>query len=278
MSSNLTLSATSMKLRARLPIRRLSGSAVLAIIAIALLYPLIDAVVGSFLESGTGRPTLSYWSQLWSTLPVARDMAVSAALSVSVVALVLLIAVPCGYALAKLRFRGAGTVTVALVGCMMIPIESILIPEYINFAKIGLVGTIEAPILVYVGMGCPFAIFMMTSYFRNLPDSIIESALVDGAGQLRAMVKIVLPLAKPALAIVAVLQFLNVWNDLLIALLFLPQQVRTIGVGLATLGGLHAANTQVLVAGSVLSAIPPMIVYLLFQRHLISGLTVGAEK
>ena len=278
MSSNLAASAGMFKRRVERPVRRLSGSFILVVIAVALLYPLLDALVGSFFQSGTGRPTLSYWSQLWSTLPIARDMGVSAGLSIAVVLLVLVLAVPCGYALSKLRFRGAGAVTIGLVGCMMIPIESILIPEYINFVKIGMVGTIEAPVLVYVGMGCPFAIFMLASYFKNLPDSIIESALVDGAGHLRAMVRIVLPLAKPALAIVAVLQFLNVWNDLLIALLFLPQQVRTIGVGLATLGGLRAANTQVLVAGSVLSAIPPMIVYLLFQRYLISGLTVGAEK
>jgi multiple sugar transport system permease protein len=87
-----------------------------------------------------------------------------------------------------------------------------------------------------------------------------------------------LPLAKPALAVIAVLQFLGVWNDLLTALLFLPQQVRTIAVGLATVQALHVSDTQILVAGSMLSAIPPVLVYLAFQRHLIAGLTMGAEK
>ena len=87
-----------------------------------------------------------------------------------------------------------------------------------------------------------------------------------------------LPLARPALAIVAVMQFLGVWNDLLTALLFMPQQVQTIGVGLASLPGTHIANTNAMVAGSVLSAIPPVLVYLLFQRYLIEGLSAGAVK
>jgi multiple sugar transport system permease protein len=262
--------------RARL--RSFGPSAVLLVIGAALLYPVIDAVVGSFLIQGTGTPTLEYWSQVWQTLPVLGDMGVSAGLSIVVVCGVLLLATPCGYAFAKLRFRGSGVAFVVGVACMMIPTESILIPEYINFVRLGLVGTIGGTALVYVGMGIPFAVFLTASYFKRLPDSLLEAALVDGAGHLRVFFRVMLPLARPALAIVAVLQFLGVWNDLLTALLFLPQQVRTISVGLASLQGTHVANTNAMVAGSILSAVPPVLVYLLFQRYLISGLTMGADK
>jgi multiple sugar transport system permease protein len=258
--------------------RRIGPSVVLLVIGIVLLYPVIDAAVGTFLTQGTGQPTLQYWSQIFHAIPVLKDMGVSALLAIVVVAVVLLIATPCGYALAKLRFRGSGVVFVVAVACMMIPIESILIPEYINFVRLGLVGTLWGTALVYVGMGIPFAVFLTTNYFRNLPDSLIEAALVDGAGNVRGFFQVMLPLARPALAIVAVMQFLGVWNDLLTALLFMPQTVQTIGVGLADLPGTHVANTNALVAGSVLSAIPPVLVYLLFQRYLISGLTLGAEK
>jgi multiple sugar transport system permease protein len=258
--------------------RRIGPSVVLLVIGIVLLYPVIDAAVGTFLTQGTGQPTLQYWSQIFHAIPVLKDMGVSALLAVVVVAVVLVIATPCGYALAKLRFRGSGVVFVLAVACMMIPIESILIPEYINFVRLGLVGTLWGTALVYVGMGIPFAVFLTTNYFRNLPDSLIEAALVDGAGNVRGFFRVMLPLARPALAIVAVMQFLGVWNDLLTALLFMPQTVQTIGVGLADLPGTHVANTNALVAGSVLSAIPPVLVYLLFQRYLISGLTLGAEK
>jgi multiple sugar transport system permease protein len=263
---------------ARARLRTFGPSAVLLVIGAALIYPVIDAVVGSFLTQGTGTPTLEYWSQVWQALPVLGDMGVSLALSVIVVLGVLVIATPCGYALAKLRFRGAGVVATVAVGCMMIPTESILIPEYINFVRLGLVGTILGTVLVYVGMGIPFAVFLTASYFRRLPDSLMEAALVDGAGHLRVFLRVMVPLARPALAIVAVLQFLGVWNDLLTALLFLPQQVRTISVGLASLQGTHVANTNAMIAGSILSAIPPVLIYLLFQRHLISGLTMGADK
>jgi ABC-type glycerol-3-phosphate transport system permease component len=263
---------------ARARLRRLGPSAVLLVIGAALLYPVIDAAVSTFLTQGTGQPTLQYWSQVFRAFPVLGDMGVSAAMSAAVVCAVLLIAAPCGYALAKLRFRGSGVVFVLAVACMMIPTESILIPEYINFARLGLVGTLWGTALVYVGMGIPFGVFLTANYFRQLPDSLLEAALVDGAGNLQAFWRVMLPLARPALAIVAVMQFLGVWNDLLIALLFMPQQVQTVGVGLASLPGTHVANTNAMVAGSVLSAVPPVLVYLIFQRHLIGGLTMGAEK
>jgi ABC-type glycerol-3-phosphate transport system permease component len=263
---------------ARARLRRLGPSVVLLVIGVVLLYPVIDAVVGTFLTQGTGRPTLQYWSQVFHAIPVFGDMGVSAALSIVVVCGVLLIATPCGYALAKLRFRGSGVVFVVAVACMMIPTESILIPEYINFVRLGLVGTLWGTAAVYAGMGIPFGVFLTTNYFRQISDSLIEASLVDGAGNVQAFWRVMLPLARPALAIVAVMQFLGVWNDLLTALLFMPQQVRTIGVGLASLQGTHIANTNAMVAGSVLSAIPPVLVYLIFQRQLIGGLTMGAEK
>lgn len=263
---------------ARARLRRLGPSVVLLVIGVALLYPVIDAAVGTFLTQGTGQPTLQYWSQVFHAIPVLGDMGVSAVLSIVVVCGVILIATPCGYALAKLRFRGSGVVFVVAVACMMIPTESILIPEYINFVRLGMVGTLWGTAAIYVGMGIPFGVFLTTNYFRQIPDSLIEAALVDGAGNLQAFWRVMLPLARPALAIVAVMQFLGVWNDLLTALLFMPQQMQTIGVGLASLPGTHIANTNAMVAGSVLSAIPPVLVYLIFQRHLIGGLTMGAEK
>lgn len=263
---------------ARARVRRLTPSIVLLVIGIALLYPVIDAAVGTFLTQGTGQPTLQYWSQVFNTIPVLGDMGVSLGMAIAVVCGVVLIATPCGYALAKLRFRGSGVVFVLAVACMMIPTESILIPEYINFVRLGMVGTLYGTALVYIGMGIPFGVFLTTNYFRQIPDSLIDAALVDGAGNVQAFLRVMLPLARPALAIVAVMQFLGVWNDLLTALLFMPQQTQTIGVGLASLPGTHLANTNAMVAGSVLSAVPPVLVYLIFQRYLISGLTMGAEK
>ena len=244
----------------------------------SLLYPLVDVVIASFRAQGTGPFTLEYWRAVFRDVPVWHQLAMSALVTACSVAGVLLVSVPAGYAYAKLHFPGARVVFGVTVACMMIPVESIVIPEYSNLAKVGLVGSVLGTVLVFVGLGIPLSVFLMASYFKSLPDALVESGLVDGAGHVRIFRSVMLPLAIPAIVTIGVLQFLAVWNDLLIALLFLPIQSQTIAVGLASLQGNHILNTYVLVAGSVLSAIPPMIVYMLFQRHLVAGLTIGVHR
>lgn len=256
----------------------LAATTTLAVIGIALLYPLVDVVLASFRAQGTGPFTLEYWRAVFHEVPVWHQLGMSALVTACAVAGVLLVSVPAGYAYAKLHFRGAKIVFGITVACMMVPVESIVIPEYLNLAKVGLVGSVLGTVLVFVGLGTPLSVFLMASYFKSLPDALVESGLVDGAGHVRIFVSVMLPLALPAMVTVGVLQFLAVWNDLLIALLFLPIQSQTIAVGLASLQGNHILNTYVLVAGSVLSAIPPMIIYMLFQRHLVAGLTTGVHR
>ncbi len=266
------------KTSARRSPRHLAASITLFVIGVALIYPLIDVIIASFRLQGTGQFTLQYWRAVFHQIPVWRELGMSALVTGTSVAGVLVVSVPAGYAYAKLSFRGARVIFGITVACMMIPVESMIIPEYSNLAKVGLVGSVLGTVLVFVGLGIPLSVFLMASYFKSLPDALLESGLVDGAGHLRIFLSIMLPLALPAIVTIGVLEFLAVWNDLLIALLFLPIQSHTIAVGLAALQGNHILNTYVLVAGSVLSAIPPMIVYMLFQRHLVAGLTMGVHR
>lgn len=266
------------KTTARRSPRHLAASITLFVIGVALIYPLIDVIIASFRLQGTGQFTLQYWRAVFHQIPVWRELGMSALVTGTSVAGVLVVSVPAGYAYAKLSFRGARVIFGITVACMMIPVESMIIPEYSNLAKVGLVGSVLGTVLVFVGLGIPLSVFLMASYFKSLPDALLESGLVDGAGHLRIFLSIMLPLALPAIVTIGVLEFLAVWNDLLIALLFLPIQSHTIAVGLAALQGNHILNTYVLVAGSVLSAIPPMIVYMLFQRHLVAGLTMGVHR
>ena len=266
------------KTMARRSPRHLAASITLCVIGVALIYPLIDVIIASFRLQGTGQFTLQYWRAVFHQIPVWRELGMSALVTGASVAGVLVVSVPAGYAYAKLSFRGARAIFGITVACMMIPVESMIIPEYSNLAKVGLVGSVLGTVLVFVGLGIPLSVFLMASYFKSLPDALLESGLVDGAGHLRIFLSIMLPLALPAIVTIGVLEFLAVWNDLLIALLFLPIQSHTIAVGLAALQGNHILNTYVLVAGSVLSAIPPMIVYMLFQRKLVAGLTMGVNR
>jgi ABC-type glycerol-3-phosphate transport system permease component len=120
---------------------------------------------------------------------------------------------------------------------------------------------------------------MLTTYFRRLPEEVIEAALIDGLGYFKIFFRIMLPLAVPAIAAVVVLQFIQIWNDLLVGLLFLQTpQLRPITVGLATVAAQHTLDVPVLMAGSLASAMPEILVFLVFQRYLIAGLTMGMSK
>jgi len=132
---------------------------------------------------------------------------------------------------------------------------------------------------MYAALGTPFGTFLMTSYFRGIPDEIIEASIVDGLSYRQVFRRIALPLAFPAIATVVVLQFIQIWCDLLVGLLFLQDPLkRTITVGLGALSAGRTTDIPVLLAGSLVSALPAILVYLIFQRQLVAGLTAGIGK
>jgi ABC-type glycerol-3-phosphate transport system permease component len=203
----------------------------------------------------------------------------STIVTVSAVALIVLVSTMAGFAFAKLRFPLSPLLFVGILAGMMIPVQSIIIPEYVNIANVGLINQFPGPILVYAVLGIPFATFLMTTYFRGIPNEIIEASLVDGATYGQIYRTIMMPLAIPAVVTVAVLQFIQIWGDLLIGLLFLQYpEVRTITVGIATLQSSRTIPVTLIMAGSILSLLPAVIIYLFFQRQLIAGLTMGMGK
>ena len=137
---------------------------------------------------------------------------------------------------AVLRFRWSQVVFLCVIAGMMIPMPSIIVPEFVNLARIGWINHYYGAIVVYAALGAPFATFLMTTYFRRVPEEVLEAALIDGLGYGRIFFQIMLPLALPAMATIAVLQFIYIWDDLLVGLLFLQTpEVRPITVGLATI-------------------------------------------
>ncbi|MCY0900294.1 MAG: carbohydrate ABC transporter permease [Firmicutes bacterium] len=256
---------------------------VLCLVAVIMLYPfyyMLHAAFQSFQQFELGRGfSFTSWAQLFSVLPVFRELVNSSIVTLGTVAIILAVSTCGGYSLSKLRFRGSSVVFVGIVATMMVPLQSIIIPEYVNLSRVGLIGHFIGAVLVYSALGSPFATFLMTTYFRGVPDELLEAAVVDGLSYANIFLRIMVPMAIPALFTVAVLQFIQVWDDLLVAMLFLPNpDVRTITVGLATLQAQRIVNIPVLMAGSFISALPAVIVYLIFQRSLINGLTMGMGK
>jgi ABC-type glycerol-3-phosphate transport system permease component len=248
-----------------------------------MLYPFGFMVYNSLKSesqylNGSGFSTAS-WSALFSYLPVGRELLNSALVCVVAIFIILALSSSAGFAFAKLHFRGQGAVFVAVIGCMMVPLQSIIIPEYVNLAHLHLVNTYEGAILVYAALGTPFATFLMMTFFRGLPDELVEAAVCDGLGYGSTFWRVALPMAKPALATVAVLQFIQIWDDLLVGLLFLQEPTnRTITVGLGVLASGRVVAVPELMAGSLISALPAVIVYLIFQRYLVAGLTLGVNR
>ncbi len=248
-----------------------------------MLYPFYFMVRNSFMSSsqyiaGHGISTRS-WTQLFSALPVWREMLNSTLICAASITIIVLCSTMAGFTFAKLAFRGRGFAFVAIIGCMMIPVQSIIIPEYVNLAHLGLINNYLSAILVYGALGTPFATFLMTAYFRGLPEEVIEAGLCDGLTYSKVYWRIALPMARPALVTVVVLQFIQIWDDLLVGLLFLQEPTnRTITVGLAALSSGRVVSIPILMAGAIMSALPAIAVYLVFQRYLIAGLTLGVSK
>jgi ABC-type glycerol-3-phosphate transport system permease component len=252
------------------------------LVAIVMLYPfwyIIDNAFrsGNQFDRQSGH-SLSGWHQLFANLPVGGQLLNSTLVCAAAIAIILAVSTTAGFAFAKLHYRGSGTVFLLVVSALMVPLQSIIIPEYVNLARFNLTDNYAGAVLVYAALGTPFATFLMATYYRGISDDLIEAAVMDGLSYERTFASIALPLSLPAIATVTVLQFIQIWDDLLVGLLFLPPGQRTITAGLATLSAGRTTSIPALMAGSLISAIPAIVVYLIFQRHLVKGLTLGMGK
>jgi ABC-type glycerol-3-phosphate transport system permease component len=269
--------------RRRLRPARIVMFLIMAVVAVVMLYPFFYMLVNSFktqaqYQLGSGF-SLASWRLLFSSQPILRELLNSLLVSCAAVLIILLISTAAGFAFAKIRYRARGLVFVLVIACMFVPLPSIVIPEYINISKLGILDTYWGAILVYAALGIPFSIYLMTTYFRSVPDDLVEAASIDGVSNLNMWWRLGVPLARPAIFTVAVLQFIQIWNDLLVGLLFLQNPTdHTVTVGLALLQSGRVLSVPALMAGSVLSVIPPIIVYVLFQKHLVRGITMGMGK
>lgn len=266
--------------------RPLRGSVVLivmVVIGIIMLYPfyyMIDTSLhsqNSFINGGGH--SLDSWRSLDSSLPWKQQLKNSTIVCLLSIAIVLVVSTLAGFAFAKLRYPGATGVFLAIIAALLIPVQSIVIPAYVDVAHWHLLTSYTGAVLMYAAIGTPFATFLMTVYYRSLPDELIEAGVIDGLAYPMVFARIALPMSMPALATIFVLQFIQIWDDLLIGLLFLQNtSERTITVGLGALAAGRTTDIPVLMAGSLISAIPAIVVFLIFQRFLVNGLTAGIGR
>ena len=261
---------------------------VIAIVVIAV-FPFYYAILTSF-KSGTALFRVDYWPtslsldnyvNVLSQGSFIRNLANSVVVSSLVVALALLIAVTAAYALARVRFRGRGLLLMTILSVSMFPQIAVLAGLFEVVRFFGLFNTIWALIFSYTIFTLPFTVWVLTTFMRDLPVEIEEAAIVDGATPWVIITRVFMPLMWPALVTTGLLAFIAAWNEFLFALTFTSSnQTRTVPVAIALLSGgsQHEIPWGNIMAASVIVTVPLVVLVLIFQRKIISGLTAGGVK
>ena len=211
------------------------------------------------------------YSQAWNGSPFGRWLINSTIVSATCVVSNLVLCSLAGYAFARLRFPGSRIAFIAILATLMVPFQVVMIPTLIIVKHLGLVDTL--PALIVPNLVTPFGIYLLRQFFVTLPVELEEAALIDGAGRLRILRSILLPLMGPPLSTVAVLTFLAVWNDFLWPLVVTASpNTMTIQLGLATFQSQHFTNWPVLMAATLMSQLPVMLLFLFGQRFFVSSI------
>ncbi len=183
------------------------------------------------------------------------------------------------YALSRLQWRGRGTAFILVLATMMLPAQVTAVPLYIMFAKLHLVGTL-APLIIPSFFGDAFSIFLLRQFLLTIPQEYVDAARVDGAGEWRILLKIVVPLAKPAIAAIALFSFLYAWNDFFGPLLYAGENSKawTVSVALSNLRGQHHVQWNLTMAATVLFMLPVIVLFFAAQKAFVQGVTLTGVK
>jgi multiple sugar transport system permease protein len=261
--------------------------AALAAIAVVSLAPLVWMISASVMPTGEAnsyppaflpsKPTLEHYRDLFTRLNLGRAFANSLILATGVTLVSLLFNGMAGYAFAKLRFGGRNRLFASLLAAMLVPAPVAMLPLFLILRAMGLVNT-------YAGVILPagatiLGVFLVRQFALSIPDDLLDAARLEGAGEFAIFRRIVLPLLKPALTTLAIVTFLSTWNDFIWPLIVLTGESRyTLPVALAILVGEHVQDTELMMAGSVLTVMPVLLLFLALQKSYIAGLLIGGVK
>ncbi|MCI0512373.1 carbohydrate ABC transporter permease [candidate division KSB1 bacterium] len=256
-------------------------------IGLFCLLPFLWMLSASFMPTGEAssfpprflphRVTLAQYLFLFQRLSLGRFFLNSLILAISVTLVSLLVNSMAGYALAKFTFRGKRQLFVFLLASMIIPGQITMLPVFLLLNKLGLLNTYFG--IIIPGMASIFGIFLIRQYLQSIPDSLLEAARIDGASNFSIYWRIVLPLAAPVLVTLALFTFMGTWNDFLWPLVVMTrEEMYTLPVAIANLMGEHAPDPELMMAGSVITILPVLIVFLALQKYYIRGILLGGVK
>jgi len=261
---------------------------VLGLYGLTVIYPVVLMILSSFKDSReifTSPFTLpSSWSpvnyiEAWTQGNFSSYFFNSVWVTSVSVALVLVLGSLAAYPLGRYAFRGKAFLAMYFLAGLMLPIRLGILPLFFLMRTLGLLDTPWSLVAVYVASGLPFTIFVLSNFFETLPRELEEAARLDGAGEFRIYAQVMLPLVRPALATVAIFNFIPWWNDFFFPLIFIrAEEYKTLPLGLFSFFGEHQNDWALLFAGLTLTTLPLLIVYIFASRQIIKGLTTGALR
>jgi multiple sugar transport system permease protein len=259
----------------------------LLVLALLSLSPLLWMLSVSFMPAGgasrfpppllPSAPTLDNYRALFERIGMGDYFLNSVLVSGATTLLSLAINAMAGYAFAKLRFVGRERLFKVLLAALVIPSQVAMLPLFLMLKQIGLVNSYAG--VIVPGLASIFGIFLVRQYARSIPDELIEAARIDGAGEWRIFVSVVMPMLKPVLVTLAIFTFMGTWNDFMWPLIVLTDQSNhTLPVALASLSREHIQDVEMMMAGAVITVLPVLLLFLMLQRYYIQGLLLGSVK
>jgi len=262
--------------------------AALALVLIETLYPLLWVLFGSLktkeemLSNIWGPPSslvLQNYADAWRIAGMGSRIVSSVLVTGSALIILVVVATPCAYALARLRFPGRGIVLAVAVAAMLVPPQVMAIPLFMVARDLGLINNRLGVALVYAATSLPLSVFILRSFFVTLPADLEDAARVDGASRLEILIHIMLPLVRPGVALIVIFGFIEIWNDFFLAFLLLRDpSVQTIPLGLVSFFQQYDSLWTLYFAALTITTLPVIVVFLAMQRQFIAGLTAGAVK
>ncbi|MBW5445737.1 ABC transporter permease subunit [Cohnella sp. CFH 77786] len=262
--------------------------AILGIGAMAYIYPLLWLLLNSLketpqiFENPWSLPSRWMWSNYpnaWTTGQVSTYLFNSVLMTAATLTVVLLLSAMAAFSLTKLRWKASKwTLLYVLIG-FMVPVHATLIPLFVNFTKLHLVDSQFGLILIYIAFGLPSAILVLCGFLTAIPNEMMEAAVMDGCSMYGVFWRIVLPISSSALMTVTILSFVGVWNELLLALIFLTDQGKfTLPVGLTRFSDLYTTDYAPMFAAVMIATIPTIVLFAVFNKRVLAGMAEGAIK
>jgi alpha-glucoside transport system permease protein len=262
----------------------------LAVVALLWLVPTIGLFLTSIqpsseiatsgwwkLFSHPSQATFSHYSDLFHNAGLTGALKTTAYIAVGNTLLVVIVGALAGYAFAWLEFPGRDWLFIGVVALLVVPLQMALIPIFSLYNDLGIFDTVFSLILFHTAFGLPFAIFLLRNFFIGIPRELLEAARIDGASEMRIFLRLILPLGLPAIASLAIFQFLWTWNDLLVALTF-GRQTQPITVAIFSQLRQFGSNIELIAPASFVSLVIPLAVFFAFQRYFVQGLLAGSVR